>query len=61
MFFFCSYTPVYEFISSFLNKADKQDGRAAAIMRLGAAEDFIRHFQASGYTHTHKVAFPVID
>ncbi|XP_054460542.1 uncharacterized protein zgc:112980 isoform X2 [Anoplopoma fimbria] len=43
------YTPVYEFVSSFLNKADKQDGRAAAIMRLGAAEDFIRHFPASGY------------
>ncbi|XP_070683801.1 uncharacterized protein [Pempheris klunzingeri] len=42
------YTPVYEFVSSFLNKADKQDGRAAAIMRLGAAEDFIRHFQVSG-------------
>ncbi|KAM9363740.1 uncharacterized protein ABDE67_019425 [Symphorus nematophorus] len=42
------YTPVFELVSSFLNKADKQDGRAAAIMRLGAAEDFIRHFQVSG-------------
>ncbi|XP_068593535.1 uncharacterized protein zgc:112980 [Cebidichthys violaceus] len=42
------YTPVYEFVSSFLNKADKQDGRAAAIMRLGAAQDFINHFQVSG-------------
>ncbi|XP_076585679.1 uncharacterized protein LOC143320122 isoform X1 [Chaetodon auriga] len=42
------YTPVYELVSSFLNKADKQDGRAAAIMRLGAAEDFIRHCQATG-------------
>lgn len=51
LFSFCSYTPVYNFVSSFLNEADKQDGRAAAIMRLGAAEDFIRHF--SGYTHTH--------
>ncbi|XP_037621769.1 uncharacterized protein zgc:112980 isoform X2 [Sebastes umbrosus] len=42
------YTPVYDFVSSFLNKADKKDGRAAAIMRLGAAEDFIQHFQGSG-------------
>ncbi|TKS68509.1 hypothetical protein D9C73_002572 [Collichthys lucidus] len=42
------YTPVYELVSSFLNKADKQGGRAAAIMRLGAAEDFIRHFQVTG-------------
>ncbi|XP_040003163.1 uncharacterized protein zgc:112980 isoform X2 [Xiphias gladius] len=42
------YTPVYECVSSFLNKADKQDGRAAAIMRLGAAEDFIRHYSVSG-------------
>ncbi|KAM7419619.1 hypothetical protein PAMA_016629 [Pampus argenteus] len=42
------YTPVYESVSSFLNKADKQDGRAAAIMRLGAAEDFIQHFQIPG-------------
>lgn len=42
------YTPVYEFVSSFLNKADKQDGRAAAVMRLGATEDFIRHCHVSG-------------
>ncbi|KAA8595244.1 hypothetical protein FQN60_012379 [Etheostoma spectabile] len=42
------YTPVYEFVSSFLNSADKQEDRAAAIMRLGAAEDFIGHFQVSG-------------
>ncbi|XP_073324632.1 uncharacterized protein [Pagrus major] len=42
------YTPVYELVSSFLNKADKQNDRAAAIMRLGAAEDFIRHFPISG-------------
>ncbi|XP_040891820.1 uncharacterized protein zgc:112980 isoform X2 [Toxotes jaculatrix] len=42
------YTPVYEFVSSFLSKADEQDGRAAAIMRLGAAEDFIRHYHPTG-------------
>ncbi|XP_034741427.1 uncharacterized protein zgc:112980 [Etheostoma cragini] len=42
------YTPVYEFVSSFLNSADKQEDRAAAIMRLGAVEDFIGHFQVSG-------------
>ncbi|XP_034455630.1 uncharacterized protein zgc:112980 isoform X1 [Hippoglossus hippoglossus] len=42
------YTHVYEFASSFLDHADKQSGRAAAILRLGAAEQFIRHFQSSG-------------
>ncbi|XP_047189915.1 uncharacterized protein zgc:112980 [Scophthalmus maximus] len=41
------YTHVYEFVSSFLNKADDQDARAAAVMRLGAAEQFIGHFQPS--------------
>ncbi|XP_042340528.1 uncharacterized protein zgc:112980 [Plectropomus leopardus] len=44
----CDYTPVYEFVSSFLNKADKEDARAAAIMRLGAAQCFIHHYQSSG-------------
>ncbi|XP_074555015.1 uncharacterized protein LOC141811058 [Halichoeres trimaculatus] len=42
------YTEVYAFISSFLNKADKLGGRAAAIMYLGAARDCIRHYQGSG-------------
>ncbi|KAM4603321.1 uncharacterized protein ACJ7VT_018036 [Polymixia lowei] len=42
------YTQVYECVSLFLNKADKQEGRAAAIMGLGAAQDFISHFQPSG-------------
>ncbi|XP_068177644.1 uncharacterized protein zgc:112980 isoform X2 [Antennarius striatus] len=41
------YTPVYEFVSTFLNMADKHDDRAAAIMRLGAAEDFIQHYTGS--------------
>ncbi|XP_029367382.1 uncharacterized protein LOC115049369 isoform X2 [Echeneis naucrates] len=42
------YTPVYEFVSSFLNKADTLDDRAAAILRLGATENFLTHFQPSG-------------
>uniref|UniRef100_UPI003AAEB095 uncharacterized protein n=1 Tax=Centroberyx gerrardi TaxID=166262 RepID=UPI003AAEB095 len=42
------YTRVYECVSSFLSKADEQEDRAAAIMRLGAAEVFIGHFQPSG-------------
>ncbi|XP_029984256.1 uncharacterized protein LOC115414923 isoform X2 [Sphaeramia orbicularis] len=42
------YTPVYQFVSSFLNQADKQEARAAAVMRLGAAEDFMRHFPVPG-------------
>ncbi|XP_076004117.1 uncharacterized protein LOC142996881 isoform X2 [Genypterus blacodes] len=42
------YTPVFECVSSFLNKADKHEGRGAAIMRLGAAEDFIQHFHVQG-------------
>ncbi|XP_034544548.1 uncharacterized protein zgc:112980 isoform X2 [Notolabrus celidotus] len=42
------YTQVCEFVTMFLNKADKLDGRAAAIMYLGAAEDFIQHFHVKG-------------
>ncbi|XP_041640412.1 uncharacterized protein zgc:112980 isoform X2 [Cheilinus undulatus] len=42
------YTQVYELISSFLNEADKLHSKAAAIMYLGAAEDFIQHYHASG-------------
>ncbi|KAM3622661.1 uncharacterized protein V6R79_001736 [Siganus canaliculatus] len=42
------YTPVYELVSSFLNAADEQEERAAAVMRLGAAADFVRHGHASG-------------
>nr|XP_057945681.1 uncharacterized protein zgc:112980 isoform X2 [Doryrhamphus excisus] len=37
------YTPVYECVSSFLNQADEEDDRAAAVMRLAAAEAFIQH------------------
>nr|XP_040043142.1 uncharacterized protein zgc:112980 [Gasterosteus aculeatus aculeatus]XP_040043143.1 uncharacterized protein zgc:112980 [Gasterosteus aculeatus aculeatus] len=48
-----NYTPVYEFVSSFLNEADQQEGRAAAVLRLGAAEVFIRHFQVSGSYISH--------
>uniref|UniRef100_A0A3Q4H8U8 Uncharacterized protein n=1 Tax=Neolamprologus brichardi TaxID=32507 RepID=A0A3Q4H8U8_NEOBR len=47
------YSPVFEFVSSFLNQADQQDSRAAVIMSLGAAEDFIRHFHFSGYSLQH--------
>lgn len=42
-----SYTNVYEFVWSFLDQADKQDDRAAAVMRLGAAEEFVKHFQCA--------------
>ncbi|KAL6110980.1 uncharacterized protein ACO6RY_19951 [Pungitius sinensis] len=48
-----NYAPVYEFVSSFLNEADQQEGRAAAVLRLGAAEVFIRHFQVSGSYISH--------
>lgn len=44
---------MFEFVSSFLNQADQQDSRAAVIMSLGAAEDFIRHFHFSGYSLQH--------
>ncbi|XP_060946921.1 uncharacterized protein zgc:112980 [Limanda limanda] len=46
--FIFDYTHVYEFVSSFLNQTDNQNSRAAAILRLGAAEQFIRHYQSSG-------------
>lgn len=36
-------------MSSFLDEADKQEDKAAAIMRLGAAQEFLRHFQGPGY------------
>lgn len=42
------YTEVYTFVSSFLNKADKLGGRGAAILYLGAAWEFSRHYQVSG-------------
>ena len=53
VFYFYSYTPVYECVSSFLNKAEEQEGKVAAIMSLGAAKDLTIHYQPSGYTHTH--------
>ncbi|CAB1459616.1 unnamed protein product [Pleuronectes platessa] len=46
--FVFDYTQVYEFVSSFLKHTDNQNGRAAAILRLGAAEQFTRHYQSSG-------------
>ncbi|XP_029002644.1 uncharacterized protein zgc:112980 isoform X2 [Betta splendens] len=42
------YRPVYEFVSSFLSEANRHDTRAAAIMQLGATEEFIRHFHVTG-------------
>uniref|UniRef100_A0A8C6WNH4 Uncharacterized protein n=1 Tax=Neogobius melanostomus TaxID=47308 RepID=A0A8C6WNH4_9GOBI len=42
------YTPVFDCVSSFLTLAEKQDSRAGAIMQLGAAEAFVRHYSASG-------------
>ncbi|XP_028265042.1 uncharacterized protein LOC114438104 isoform X2 [Parambassis ranga] len=41
------YTPVCNCVSSFLNNADKQDNRAAAVMNLGAAGEFLGHCQVS--------------
>ncbi|XP_034398869.1 uncharacterized protein zgc:112980 isoform X2 [Cyclopterus lumpus] len=55
------YTPVYEFVSSFLNRADQQEGRAAAVMRLGAAAEFIRHFQISGYFISQSLIANAVD
>ncbi|MEQ2194426.1 hypothetical protein XENOCAPTIV_029220 [Xenoophorus captivus] len=43
------YGPVFEWVTSFLNKADKQNSRAATIMHLGAAEELMRHFQVLGF------------
>ncbi|XP_056136409.1 uncharacterized protein zgc:112980 [Lampris incognitus] len=42
------YTRIYECVSSFLRKADEQEERAAAIMRLGAARELTGQFQPSG-------------
>ncbi|MED6269586.1 hypothetical protein CHARACLAT_000987, partial [Characodon lateralis] len=43
------YGPVFEWVTLFLNKADKQNSRAATIMHLGAAEELMRHFQVLGF------------
>uniref|UniRef100_A0A3P9MRV1 Uncharacterized protein n=1 Tax=Poecilia reticulata TaxID=8081 RepID=A0A3P9MRV1_POERE len=48
-FVFLRYGPVVECVTQFLNKADKQNSRAAAIMQLGAAEEFMRHFQFKSF------------
>ncbi|XP_028302151.1 uncharacterized protein LOC114463077 isoform X2 [Gouania willdenowi] len=53
------YTNVFQFVSSFLNKADEQESRAAAIMNLGAAEDFILHFSVAGPTLCERTANPI--
>ncbi|KAK2822971.1 hypothetical protein Q5P01_023036 [Channa striata] len=34
-------------------RSDEQDVRAAAVMRLGATEDFVQHFQPSGALVSH--------
>lgn len=47
------YTPVLDYVNSFLTLAEKQDSRAGAIMQLGAAEAFVRHFAASGSCVPH--------
>uniref|UniRef100_H3CS68 Zgc:112980 n=1 Tax=Tetraodon nigroviridis TaxID=99883 RepID=H3CS68_TETNG len=52
----CSYTPVFGLVSTFLDEADKQDDRAAAVLRLGAAEEFIRHVNVPRGKHTQAVS-----
>ncbi|CAN9510206.1 unnamed protein product [Ophioblennius macclurei] len=53
------YRAVYDFVSSFLDKTDKEDGRAAAVMNLGAAEDFISHYYLDGMIFSpHSMANP---
>ncbi|KAM4594058.1 uncharacterized protein V3H82_025793 [Fundulus diaphanus] len=43
------YGSVFEHVTAFLNKANKQNSQAAAIMNLGAAEEFMRQFQVLGF------------
>ncbi|KAM4750882.1 uncharacterized protein FYW61_005594 [Anableps anableps] len=50
------YGPVFEHVTLFLNKADKQNSRAASIMHLGAAEEFMRHFQVLGFMGSSSTA-----
>ena len=42
---------MYECVWAFLNKADGQEDKAAAVMRLGAAKHFTGHVQPTGYAH----------
>lgn len=55
--FSSSYTPVFQFVSLFLTRAEGQNPRAAAVMRLGATEEFLRHHHVSGYKR-HKTLCP---
>ena len=56
--YFCSYTPVYKCVWTFLDKADGQEDKAAAVMRLGAAKHFMAHTQPVGYTHLGPFSIP---
>ncbi|XP_077381902.1 uncharacterized protein LOC144021447 [Festucalex cinctus] len=46
VFYDCA--PAYAYVSAFLSAAEQQDGRAAAIMRLAAAQEFFQLFYAKG-------------
>ncbi|XP_023189616.1 uncharacterized protein LOC102220719 [Xiphophorus maculatus] len=50
------YRPVLECVTLFLNKAEKKNSRAAAILHLGAAEEFMRHFQVLGFMGSSSAA-----
>ncbi|XP_049576007.1 uncharacterized protein zgc:112980 [Syngnathus scovelli] len=41
-------TAALQYVLDFVNKAEQHDARAAALMRLGAADDFLRLFYAKG-------------
>ncbi|XP_061686880.1 uncharacterized protein zgc:112980 isoform X2 [Syngnathoides biaculeatus] len=42
------YTPIYECMFAFLNQADQQDGRAAAVMRLTVVQELLQLLEVEG-------------
>ncbi|KAG5854507.1 hypothetical protein ANANG_G00038560 [Anguilla anguilla] len=51
------YSRVYNLVSEFLDKADKEKPRTAAVMLLGAAKNFIVHTQPTGIPNTDPKAY----
>ncbi|KAJ8363991.1 hypothetical protein SKAU_G00128220 [Synaphobranchus kaupii] len=52
-----NYSKVYNLVSEFLDKADKEKPRTAAVMLLGAAKNFVVHMQPTGIPNTDPKAY----
>ncbi|XP_036387658.1 uncharacterized protein zgc:112980 [Megalops cyprinoides] len=55
------YSKVYNLVSAFLDRAEKEKPKTAAVMLLGAARHFVVHKQPTGVTNTLKTLMVVGD